>query len=55
MLGHWVAAVSTLGTFLRAFTWGHVRQLDAQWRHSILAGYFASRRWRVEGLPQGVS
>ncbi len=28
MLGHGVAAPSTLGTFLRAFTFGHVRQLD---------------------------
>jgi hypothetical protein len=28
VLGHHVAAPSTLGTFLRAFTFGHVRQLD---------------------------
>jgi DDE family transposase len=28
VLGHVVAAPSTLGTFLRAFTFGHVRQLD---------------------------
>jgi hypothetical protein len=28
VLGHTVAAPSTLGTFLRAFTFGHVRQLD---------------------------
>src|SRR4051795_820887 len=28
LLGHQVAAPSTLGTFLRAFTFGHVRQLD---------------------------
>jgi hypothetical protein len=28
MLGHAVTAPSTLGTFLRAFTFGHVRQLD---------------------------
>src|SRR3954447_407752 len=28
VLGHKVAAPSTLGTFLRAFTFGHVRQLD---------------------------
>ena len=27
-LGHAVSAPSTLGTFLRSFTWGHVRQLD---------------------------
>ena len=28
LLGGWIAAPSTLGTFLRAFTFGHVRQLD---------------------------
>src|SRR5680860_562303 len=28
VLGHWVAAPSTLGTFLRAFSFGHARQLD---------------------------
>lgn len=28
VLGHGVAAPSTLGTFLRSFTFGHVRQLD---------------------------
>ena len=28
VLGHRVLAPSTLGTFLRAFTFGHVRQLD---------------------------
>jgi len=28
VLGHTVKAPSTLGTFLRGFTWGHVRQLD---------------------------
>src|SRR5450755_4077940 len=28
ILGHRVMAPSTLGTFLRAFTFGHVRQLD---------------------------
>jgi hypothetical protein len=28
VLGHGVVAPSTLGTFLRAFTFGHVRQLD---------------------------
>lgn len=28
LLGGWMAAPSTLGTFLRAFTFGHVRQLD---------------------------
>ena len=29
VLSHRVMAPSTLGTFLRAFTFGHVRQLDA--------------------------
>jgi hypothetical protein len=28
IVGHRVMAPSTLGTFLRAFTFGHVRQLD---------------------------
>jgi hypothetical protein len=28
VLGHWVAAPSTLGTFLRGFSFGHARQLD---------------------------
>src|SRR5262249_32199150 len=28
LVGGWLAAPSTLGTFLRAFTFGHVRQLD---------------------------
>ena len=29
LLGGWIPAPSTLGTFLRAFSFGHVRQLDA--------------------------
>jgi hypothetical protein len=29
LLGGWLPAPSTLGTCLRAFTFGHVRQLDA--------------------------
>ena len=37
VLGHGVSAPSTLGTFLRAFTFGHVRQLDR-----VLADRFAS-------------
>jgi len=28
VLGHAVAAPSTVGTFLRAFSWGHARQID---------------------------
>lgn len=29
-------APSTLGTLLRAFTWGHVRQLDAVARRCVI-------------------
>lgn len=29
VLGQWVAASSTVGTFLRSFGWGNARQLDA--------------------------
>lgn len=29
VLGHGVLAPSTIGVFLRSFTWGHVRQVDA--------------------------
>jgi len=43
VLGHWVAAASTIGTFLRAFTWGHVRQLDA------VSGEVLKRAWRAGG------
>ncbi len=39
LLGGWVPAPSTLGTFLRAFTFGHVRQLDA------LLGQALERAW----------
>ena len=39
VLGHRVAAPSTLGTFLRSFTFGHVRQLDR-----VLAGSL-QRAW----------
>ena len=46
ILGHRVMARSTLGTFLRAFTFGHVRQLD----HASLTG-----RWRGRGRPAPVS
>ena len=28
VLGHGVAAPSTIGTYLRSFTWGHARQID---------------------------
>ena len=41
LLGGWIPAPSTLGTFLRVFTFGHVRQLDAV-AARVLAG-LASR------------
>ena len=43
VLGHRVMAPSTLGTFLRAFTFGHVRQLEAVIGEA-LAGAWAGRR-----------
>jgi hypothetical protein len=45
VLGHVVAAPSTLGTFLRAFTFGHVRQLDR-----VLAGCLC-RAWQAGAGP----
>src|SRR5215208_6111050 len=47
VLGHAVAAPSTLGTFLRAFTFGHVRQLDR-----VLADTLA-RAWQAGAGPGG--
>jgi len=41
VLGHPVKAPSTLGTFLRSFRWGHVRQLDAVSR-ALLARAWAA-------------
>jgi hypothetical protein len=46
VLGHPVAAPSTLGTFLRSFTWGHIKQLD---QVSELA---LARAWRLTPLPR---
>lgn len=43
VLGHAVLAPSTLGTFLRSFTWGHARQLD------VVAGALLSRAWAAGG------
>src|SRR4051794_40462436 len=43
--GGWVPAPSTLGTFLRAFSFGHVRQLDA------LLGRALERAWRAGAGP----
>ncbi len=45
VLGHRVMAPSTLGTFLRAFTFGHVRQLDR-----VLGGLLG-RAWRAGAGP----
>ena len=45
LLGGWIAAPSTLGTFLRAFTFGHVRQLDA------LLGRALERAWAAGAGP----
>jgi hypothetical protein len=41
VLGHRVMAPSTLGTFLRAFTFGHVRQLDAVIAETITRAWTA--------------
>ena len=41
MLGFRVKAPSTLGTFLRSFRWGHVRQLDRVSRELLGRGWAA--------------
>ena len=45
ILGHTVMAPSTLGTFLRAFSFGHVRQLDHVLDQSLV------RAWGAGGGP----
>jgi hypothetical protein len=45
LLGGWIPAPSTLGTFLRAFAFGHVRQLDA------LLGRTLERAWKAGAGP----
>ena len=45
VLGHVVKAPSTLGTFLRAFTWGHARQLDA------VSRVLLARAWEAGAGP----
>jgi hypothetical protein len=45
LLGGFMPAPSTLGTFLRAFTFGHVRQLDR------LLGEALTRAWRAGAGP----
>ena len=41
ILGFSLKAASTLGTFLRSFRWGHVRQLDAVSRHLLARAWAA--------------
>jgi hypothetical protein len=45
VLGHAVRAPSTLGTFLRSFTWGHVRQLDK------VSAQLLARAWAAGAGP----
>jgi hypothetical protein len=45
VLGHRVMAASTVGTFLRSFTFGHVRQLDQ------VTGELLSRAWAAGAGP----
>ena len=45
VLGHRVAAPSTLGTFVRGFTWGHARQLDR------VSGELLARAWAAGAGP----
>src|SRR4051794_32579495 len=45
LLGGWLPAPSTLGTFLRAFTFGHVRQLDQLLAESL------TRAWQAGAGP----
>ena len=49
LLGGWVAAPSTLGTFLRAFTFGHVRRSTGCWvsRSPGRGGPAPARAWRA--------
>lgn len=41
LLGHKAMAPSTLGTFLRSFTFGHVRQLDRVFEQALLRAWAA--------------
>jgi Transposase DDE domain group 1 len=45
VLGFTLKAASTLGTFLRSFRWGHVRQLDA------VTGHLLGRAWAAGAGP----
>ncbi len=42
VVGHGIAAPSTIGVFLRSFTWGHACQVDA------VAGEVLARAWAAE-------
>jgi hypothetical protein len=46
VLGQAVSAPSTLGTFLRSFTWGHARQLDR------VSAELLARAWRAGAGPR---
>ena len=45
LLGHRVLAPSTIGTFLRSFSWGHARQLDQ------VSAEVLTRAWRAGAGP----
>lgn len=45
VLGHAVLAPSTIGTFLRSFSWGHARQLDR------VSGEVLARAWQAGAGP----
>lgn len=45
VLGHELRAPSTIGTFVRSFSWGHVRQLDS------VAGEALARAWKAGAGP----
>jgi hypothetical protein len=47
VLGHRVMAPSTIGTFLRSFTFGHCRQMEAVIGHSL------QRAWAAGAGPSG--
>src|SRR5580704_13683680 len=45
VFGQWVPAPSTLGTFLRSFSWAHARQLDA------VSAELLARAWEAGAGP----
>ena len=49
VLGHAVLAPSTIGTFLRSFSWGHARQLDK------ISGLLLARAWAAGAGPGGAA